>query len=255
MGSRPWPLLAARMNQIRDQGGPALLGAHLTRLKDDTSFKNASGAAAVGRLVDATLNSLTTPPSEPAADPGLRGGGPLPLHHHPRRRGPRPAGPDRSRRPGPPPAGRTGQERGTGTVAPAAAADLGISHSRPGPVDPEFGQRPQLLRVQPVPALALVGQPHPGAVDRPGQVLDVLAAGQSAALPLHVLRQSLDTLLEGRCAPPGPCGRSASTRPALRAVRRTSARRCAAQPPLLLGGVQDQGLAPGPGPPAEEVTP
>ncbi|MFJ5026452.1 hypothetical protein [Streptomyces goshikiensis] len=67
VGSRPWPLLAARMNQIRDQGGPALLGAHLARLKDDTSFKEASGAAAVGRLVDATLNSLTTPPSAPAA--------------------------------------------------------------------------------------------------------------------------------------------------------------------------------------------
>ncbi|MFJ9344816.1 hypothetical protein ACIRP0_36880 [Streptomyces sp. NPDC101733] len=66
VGSRPWPLLAHRMNQIREQGGPALLGAHLVRLKDDTSFKEASGSAAVGRLVDATLNSLTTPPSEPA---------------------------------------------------------------------------------------------------------------------------------------------------------------------------------------------
>ncbi|MFI8393092.1 hypothetical protein [Streptomyces sp. NPDC085540] len=67
VGSRPWPLLAARMNQIREQGGPALLGAHLARLQDDTSFKDASGSAAVGRLVDATLNSLTTPPSEPPA--------------------------------------------------------------------------------------------------------------------------------------------------------------------------------------------
>ncbi|MGW8993923.1 hypothetical protein ACWGRF_28890 [Streptomyces zhihengii] len=67
VGSRPWPLLAARMNQIREQGGPALLGAHLARLKDDTSFQQASGPAAVGRLVDATLRSLTTPPSEPAA--------------------------------------------------------------------------------------------------------------------------------------------------------------------------------------------
>ncbi|MFE9847157.1 hypothetical protein [Streptomyces goshikiensis] len=67
VGSRPWPLLAARMNQIRDQGGPALLGAHLARLKDDTSFKEASGSAAVGRLVDATLHSLTAPPSEPPA--------------------------------------------------------------------------------------------------------------------------------------------------------------------------------------------
>ncbi|MFF7300593.1 hypothetical protein [Streptomyces sp. NPDC008265] len=67
VGSRPWSLLAARMNQIREQGGPALLGAHLARLKDDTSFKDASGSAAVGRLVDAALHSLTTPPEVLAA--------------------------------------------------------------------------------------------------------------------------------------------------------------------------------------------
>ncbi|GGZ89525.1 hypothetical protein GCM10010371_57530 [Streptomyces subrutilus] len=67
VGSRPWPLLAHRMNQIREQGGPALLGAHLARLRDDSSFKEAFGSAAVGRLVDATLHALTTPPSEPAA--------------------------------------------------------------------------------------------------------------------------------------------------------------------------------------------
>ncbi|MFJ2595085.1 hypothetical protein [Streptomyces erythrochromogenes] len=67
VSSRPWPLLAHRMNQIREQGGPAPLGAHLARLKDDTSFKEAAGAAAVGRLVDAPLNSLTTPPKMPPA--------------------------------------------------------------------------------------------------------------------------------------------------------------------------------------------
>ncbi|MEU8502095.1 hypothetical protein AB0C86_36080 [Streptomyces lavendulae] len=64
VASRPWPLLAAHMNRIREEGGPALLGAYLARLNDDTSFKEASGTAAVGRLVDAALNPLTTPPSE-----------------------------------------------------------------------------------------------------------------------------------------------------------------------------------------------
>ncbi|MGO4463093.1 hypothetical protein AB4039_38310 [Streptomyces sp. M-16] len=67
VGSRQWPLLAHRMDQIRDQGGPGLLAAHLVRLGTDTSFKEASGSATVGRLVDATLHSLTTPPSAPAA--------------------------------------------------------------------------------------------------------------------------------------------------------------------------------------------
>ncbi|MFJ7593005.1 hypothetical protein ACIQZO_37650 [Streptomyces sp. NPDC097617] len=91
------------MNQIREQGVPALLGAHLPRLQDDTSWKKASGSATVGRPVDATLNSLTTSLSEPAAPasrgPGLRGGGPLPLHYDTRRCGPRAAGPDGSRGP------------------------------------------------------------------------------------------------------------------------------------------------------------
>ncbi|MFI8453732.1 hypothetical protein [Streptomyces erythrochromogenes] len=39
VGSRPWPLLAARMNQIRDQHGPALLAAPPARLQTDTSWK------------------------------------------------------------------------------------------------------------------------------------------------------------------------------------------------------------------------
>ncbi|MFG2623002.1 hypothetical protein ACGFXC_35865 [Streptomyces sp. NPDC048507] len=72
VASRPWPLLAARMNQIREQGGPALLAAHLARLTTDTGKEGAwkgsgGGSAAAGRLVDATLNALTTPPSVPAA--------------------------------------------------------------------------------------------------------------------------------------------------------------------------------------------
>ncbi|MEU6214335.1 hypothetical protein ABZ891_31120 [Streptomyces sp. NPDC047023] len=69
VGSRPWLLFVARMNQIRDQGGPALINAHLARLQDN---KEASGAAAVGRLVAATLTSLTTRPAcRPSPRPGV----------------------------------------------------------------------------------------------------------------------------------------------------------------------------------------
>ncbi|WP_411105292.1 hypothetical protein [Streptomyces sp. cmx-4-9] len=67
VGSRQWPLLAHRMDQIRDQGGTGLLAAHLARLGTDTTWKETSGSTTVGRLVDATLHSLTTPPSTPAA--------------------------------------------------------------------------------------------------------------------------------------------------------------------------------------------
>ncbi|MFD3762621.1 hypothetical protein [Streptomyces sp. NPDC058622] len=67
VGARQWPLLAARMDRIRDEGGPAFLGAHLARLQADTSFKDGPSSTTVGRLVDATLRSLTTPPSTPAA--------------------------------------------------------------------------------------------------------------------------------------------------------------------------------------------
>ncbi|MFJ1869463.1 hypothetical protein ACIOD1_33245 [Streptomyces sp. NPDC088097] len=67
VGSRPWPLLAARMDRIRDQGGTGLLAAHLARLGTDTSWKDGRSSTMVGRLVDATLHSLTTPPSAPAA--------------------------------------------------------------------------------------------------------------------------------------------------------------------------------------------
>ncbi|MFD3682812.1 hypothetical protein [Streptomyces sp. NPDC058613] len=67
VGPRQWPLLAARMDRILDQGGPGLLGAHLARLQADTSWKDGPTSTTVGRLVDATLRSLTTPPSTPAA--------------------------------------------------------------------------------------------------------------------------------------------------------------------------------------------
>ncbi|MGW6878524.1 hypothetical protein [Streptomyces xanthophaeus] len=67
VGSRQWPLLAHRMDQIRDQGGTGLLAAHLARLQADTTWKDGPSSPTVGRLVDATLHSLTTPPSTPAA--------------------------------------------------------------------------------------------------------------------------------------------------------------------------------------------
>ncbi|MFD3809301.1 hypothetical protein ACFWTC_38575 [Streptomyces sp. NPDC058619] len=67
VGSRQWPLLAHRMDRIRDQGGPALLAGHLARLQADTGWKDGPTSTTAGRLVDATLRSLTTPPSTPAA--------------------------------------------------------------------------------------------------------------------------------------------------------------------------------------------
>nr|WSW57142.1 hypothetical protein OG513_00150 [Streptomyces sp. NBC_00998] len=67
VGSRQWLLLAACMDRIRDQGGTGLLAAHLTRLGTDATWKDGPSSTTVGRLVDATLHSLTTPPSTPAA--------------------------------------------------------------------------------------------------------------------------------------------------------------------------------------------
>ncbi|MEU3317108.1 hypothetical protein ABZ743_31135 [Streptomyces sp. NPDC006662] len=67
VASRQWPLLAARMDRIRDQGGIGLLAAHLARLAADTSWRDGPIFTAAGRLVDATVRSLTTPPSAPAA--------------------------------------------------------------------------------------------------------------------------------------------------------------------------------------------
>ncbi|QEU77100.1 hypothetical protein [Streptomyces subrutilus] len=72
VGARQWPLLAARMDRIRDQGGPQLLGAHLACLQADTSWKDGPTSTTAGRLVDATLRSPTTPPSAPAV-PASRG--------------------------------------------------------------------------------------------------------------------------------------------------------------------------------------
>ncbi|MFD3723050.1 hypothetical protein [Streptomyces sp. NPDC058674] len=67
VGSRQWPLLAHRMDRICDQGGTGLLAAHLARLGENTTWKDGPSSTTVGRLVDATLHALTTPPSTPAA--------------------------------------------------------------------------------------------------------------------------------------------------------------------------------------------
>ncbi|MFD3757977.1 hypothetical protein [Streptomyces sp. NPDC058622] len=67
IGSRQWPLLAHRMDRIRDHGGPGLLAAHLAGLGENTAWKEGPPSTTVGRLVDATLHSLTTPPSTPPA--------------------------------------------------------------------------------------------------------------------------------------------------------------------------------------------
>ncbi|WP_435972230.1 hypothetical protein [Streptomyces sp. Qhu_M48] len=53
------------MNQIHDQGGTTLFTAHLARLTTDTTWQDGPPSTTAGRLVDATLHSLTTPPSPP----------------------------------------------------------------------------------------------------------------------------------------------------------------------------------------------
>ncbi len=77
----PLALLAARMQQVGESDGAHTVAQHLNRLTTDTSWQEVSGTALVGRLVDATLTSLTTPPDAPAARPApcLPDGGPFPL--------------------------------------------------------------------------------------------------------------------------------------------------------------------------------
>ncbi|MEU9421130.1 hypothetical protein [Streptomyces sp. NPDC048272] len=50
VGARQWPLLAARMDRIRDQGSTGLLAAHLARLGTDTSWKDGPTSTTVGRV-------------------------------------------------------------------------------------------------------------------------------------------------------------------------------------------------------------
>ncbi|MET9694692.1 hypothetical protein ABZY81_40915 [Streptomyces sp. NPDC006514] len=118
VGSRQWPLLAARMQNIRESDSTHTVARHLHRLTADTSWKQATGTALAGRLVDPSCPDHTADRAPRARVPavGLADGRPLPFHHHPRRRGPRQVGPGRGRRPRPPTAGRAHQGRGTSTV-------------------------------------------------------------------------------------------------------------------------------------------
>ncbi|MFD9618052.1 hypothetical protein ACFWB2_12325 [Streptomyces virginiae] len=61
VGSRRWPLPAARTQNIHESDSTHTVAWQLNRLTADTSCKQATGTALVGRLVDATLHSLATP--------------------------------------------------------------------------------------------------------------------------------------------------------------------------------------------------
>ncbi|MFE7184257.1 hypothetical protein [Streptomyces erythrochromogenes] len=60
-------MAAARMQHLGEHHGTDSVAQHLNRLTTNTSWQEATGPALVGRLVDATLTSLTTPPGTPAA--------------------------------------------------------------------------------------------------------------------------------------------------------------------------------------------
>ncbi|MGW4510116.1 hypothetical protein ACWENO_36310 [Streptomyces sp. NPDC004436] len=66
IGSRPWPLLAARMQQLGEHHGTDTVAQHLGRLTTGTLWQEATVPGLVGRLVEATRTSLTTPPGMPA---------------------------------------------------------------------------------------------------------------------------------------------------------------------------------------------
>ncbi|GAA3386290.1 hypothetical protein GCM10017750_68500 [Streptomyces racemochromogenes] len=59
--------MVSASDQSRDQGGTGLRAAHLVRLGADTTWQDGPSSTTGGRLVEATLHSLTTPPSAPAA--------------------------------------------------------------------------------------------------------------------------------------------------------------------------------------------
>ncbi|WP_331758896.1 hypothetical protein OH782_42555 (plasmid) [Streptomyces sp. NBC_01544] len=60
-----WPLLAARMARMEDEGKP--LGDHLARLMKDTSWEQGAGAQVGSRLVLAVNDALRKPLAESAA--------------------------------------------------------------------------------------------------------------------------------------------------------------------------------------------
>ncbi|MFE1827818.1 hypothetical protein [Streptomyces yangpuensis] len=67
IGSRQCPLPAVRMQQVGERDGNVAVARHLDRLAAGTSWQEATGTFVVGRLVDATLISLPTPPGTQAA--------------------------------------------------------------------------------------------------------------------------------------------------------------------------------------------
>ncbi|MFD6891385.1 hypothetical protein [Streptomyces sp. NPDC059957] len=111
VGARPWPLLAARMQQIGKDHGPKAVADHLARLTGDDSWRVGAPGEFARRMVLSTHQALTTPPRRTSGGDarGLGGRSPLPLHHHARRGGARPGRSDRSRG-ARPPAGRLARQ-------------------------------------------------------------------------------------------------------------------------------------------------
>ncbi|MDD9383079.1 hypothetical protein M8Z33_41835 [Streptomyces sp. ZAF1911] len=65
VGARPWPLLAARMQQLGESDGPKAVAEHLSRLNADDSWRQGPPGEFARRMVMTTHQALTTPPGEP----------------------------------------------------------------------------------------------------------------------------------------------------------------------------------------------
>ncbi|MFI5763971.1 hypothetical protein ACIA8F_23905 [Streptomyces sp. NPDC051563] len=65
VGVRPWPLLAARMQQIGEAHGPAAVAERLARLTGDESWRTGPPGEYARRMVLSTHQALTTPPGTP----------------------------------------------------------------------------------------------------------------------------------------------------------------------------------------------
>ncbi|WKV76606.1 hypothetical protein AW27_033670 (plasmid) [Streptomyces sp. PCS3-D2] len=63
VGSRQWPLLAARMQRLGEQDGVDTVARHLNCRTVGASWMEATGTAVVGCLVEAILTCLTTRPA------------------------------------------------------------------------------------------------------------------------------------------------------------------------------------------------
>lgn len=65
VGSRPWPLLAARMQQLGESDGPKAVAEHLARLTGDDSWRMGAPGEFARRMVLSTHQALTTPLDAP----------------------------------------------------------------------------------------------------------------------------------------------------------------------------------------------